>query len=96
MYGAHAGAATDEAAEVVGLGERALGARRGNLERIALAQVGEQRGDALAKRERDAVGMVDEHAQRGVGAVRCQRLGEQNLDVGLAGREELFYLGLQC
>ena len=36
---AHAGAPADEAAEVLGLGQRALAARRGDLERVALAQV---------------------------------------------------------
>ena len=39
--GAHARAPADEAAEVLGLGERALGPGRGDLERVALAHVGE-------------------------------------------------------
>ena len=41
---ADAGAAAEEAAEVVGLGQRALAARRGDLERVALADLGQQRG----------------------------------------------------
>ncbi len=60
---AHARAAPDEAAEVRGLGQRALAAGRGDLQRVALAQVVQQPRDALAHRERDAVGVVDEHAQ---------------------------------
>ena len=56
------GAAAEEAAEVVGLGQRALGARRGDLERVALADRRELVRDALAQVERDAVGMVDEQA----------------------------------
>ena len=80
---AHAGAAADEAAEVGGLGQRALDAGRGDLQRVALAQVVEQQRDALAQRQRDAVGMVDEHAQRAA----AEHLGEQHLDVGLAVRE---------
>jgi hypothetical protein len=61
---AHACAAADEAAEVRGLGQRTLDARRGDLQRVALAQVGERQRDPLAKLQRDAFGMVDEHAQR--------------------------------
>ena len=57
---AHARAAADEAAEVVGLGQRALGPGRGDLERVALAQP--RRGAVTRSHsvERDAVGMVDE------------------------------------
>ena len=85
----HAGAAADEAAEVGGLGQRTLAARRGDLQRVALAQLAQQRGDALAERERDAVGVVDEHAQ----AAAAEYLGEQHLDVGLAAaRAALRYL----
>ena len=47
-----------------GLRQRALDARRGDLERVALAHLGQRVGDALAELERDAVGMVDEDAQR--------------------------------
>src|ERR1700685_3271575 len=60
---ATAGAATDEAAEVVGLGQRTLQAGRGDLQRVALAEVAERGRDALAECERDALGVVDEHAQ---------------------------------
>ena len=80
---AHARAPADEAAEVRGLGQRALGARRGDLQRVALAQVVERQRHALAQLQRDAVGMVDEHAQRAA----AENLGEQHLDVGLAERQ---------
>ena len=82
---AHARAAADEAAEVRGLGQRALGARRGDLERVALAQVGQRSVTRSHSCERDAVGVVDEHAQRAA----AEHLGEQHLDVGLARREPL-------
>ena len=62
---AHAGVATEEPAVVLRLGERAVLAGRGNLERIPLAVVAEQPGHALAQRQRHAIRMVDEQAQRG-------------------------------
>ena len=74
-----------------GLGQRTVDARRGDLERVALADRRELVRDALAELERDAVGMVDEQAQRVAGD-----LGEQHLDVRLAGRELGFDLGLDA
>src|SRR3954462_11948587 len=53
----HAGAPAEEAAEVLGLGERALGPGRGDLERVVLADLAEVARDALAESEGDAVGM---------------------------------------
>src|SRR3712207_8015469 len=47
-------AAADEAAEVLGLGQRALDARGGDLERVLLAHGGQVAGHALAQVERDA------------------------------------------
>ena len=76
---AHARAPADVAAEVVGLGERPLGARRGDLQRVALAHLGQQLGDALAQLERDALRMVDEQAHE----LAAHHLGEQHLDLGL-------------
>ncbi len=65
------------------LGERALRSRRGDLERVALAHVGERLADALAERERDTVRMIDEQTHRRA----AHDLGEQDLDIGLAGCE---------
>ncbi len=76
---AHPRAAPDEAAEVGGLGQRTLAAWRGDLERVALAQVVQLGGHALAHRERDAVRVIDENAQ----AAAAEDLGEQHLDIGL-------------
>src|SRR5689334_17845695 len=93
---AHAGAPSEEATEVVGLGERARAAGRGHLERVVLADLGQQVGDALAEVQRDPFGMVDEEAE-GVAAddlgkqhfdVR-RRLGEARLDVGLQAAHPL-------
>ena len=87
---AHARATADEAAEVVGLGERALRARRGDLERVALAHLRQELRDALAQLERDALGMVDEQTHE----LAAHHLGEQHLDVGLGCRQPAFDLGL--
>src|SRR5215218_2815511 len=76
LAGADAGAAAEEAAEVGGLAERALQSRRGDLEGVALAELGELVGDPLAQLERDAAGMVDEQAQ----GVAADDLCEQHLD----------------
>src|SRR4051794_31705012 len=53
---AHACATTDVAAEVLGLRERTLGARRRHLEARLHEQVAQVPGHALAGRERDALG----------------------------------------
>src|ERR1700690_3080793 len=45
---AHAGAVSNEATEVRGLGQRPLDAGRGDLERVALAQVVQRQRHALA------------------------------------------------
>ena len=90
---AHARTAPDEAAEVSGLGQRALAAGRGDLERVALAQVVQQQRHALAHRERDAVGVVDEHAQ----AASAGDLGEQHLDRRARCRPDAsLYLSAAC
>src|SRR6476659_4051366 len=60
VAGANPGAAAEEAAVVRRLGQRALAARRGDLERVGLADVRKQVGDALAELERNAFGMIDE------------------------------------
>src|SRR5215210_2465807 len=57
-----AGAAAEVAAEVLGLGERALRPRRRDLERVLLADLAEVLRHALAEVERDALGVVDEQA----------------------------------
>src|ERR1039458_521919 len=88
---AHARTATDEPAEVGGLGQGALATRRGDLERVALALIGEERRDTLAYGEGDAVGMVDVHAQ----APSTEDLSEQHLDVGLALGQTAFDIGLK-
>src|SRR5215212_8438744 len=51
---AHAGAPTEEPAEMRRLGQRALAARRGHLEGVALTHVAQLVRDALAEVERDA------------------------------------------
>ena len=56
---AHARAAPEEAAEVVRLGQRALGPGRGHLERVLAQQVAQVLGDPLAEREIDPVRVVD-------------------------------------
>ena len=74
---------------MVGLGQRALGARRGDLQRVALADLRQRVGDALAQRERDAVGMVDEQPHRVPPRTSASStstpgsLGELGLDLGL-------------
>src|SRR6202022_1244474 len=92
MARAYAGAAADEAAKVNGLRQRALATGRGDLERVALAQVAEQHRHAFAQRERDAVGVIDEHAQ----AAAADDLGEQDLDIGLAARQPRLDIRLHC
>ena len=87
---AHARAPADEAAEVLGLGQRALGPGRGDLERVALAHRRQVVGDALAELERDAVGMVDEEAHEAA----ADDLGEQHLDLGLGLGEPGLDIGL--
>ena len=87
---AHARAPADEAAEVLGLGQRTLGAGRGDLERVALAHRRRCVGHALAQVERDAVGMVDEEAHEAA----ADDLGEQHLDVGLGLGEPGLDIGL--
>src|SRR5579863_4041079 len=82
--GSHAGATPDEAAEMLGLGQRALRTGRADLEAVLLAQVTERLGDALAQIERDARGVVDENPQALSGA-----LDEQHFDVRLAAGQAL-------
>src|ERR671933_140335 len=89
---ADAGTAAEVAVEVRRLGQRALAARRGHLERVALADVPEQVGDPLAEVERDAVGMVDEQPQR----VAADDLGEQHFDVRRLGGQARLDVGLHA
>ena len=56
--------AAQEAAEVLGLGQRPVGPRRGDLERLGREQVAQLVGDALAERQVDAVRVVDVEPQR--------------------------------
>src|SRR3954471_959504 len=86
----HAGAPADVAAEMVWLGQGAAWARRGDLERVLLAHGGEVVGHALAKLERDTLGMIDEQPD----LVAVDDLGEKDLDLGLDGRELLLDVGL--
>ena len=70
--------------------QRPLAARRGDLERVVLADLREHAGDALAEVERHALGMVDEQPQR----VTAEHLGEQHLDLRRALRQRGLDLGL--
>src|ERR1044072_4727030 len=76
--------------EVRRLRERTVDARRGHLERIALAERRQLVRDALAQLQRDALGVVDEEANR-----VPRDLGEQHLDARLGGRELGFDVGLE-
>src|SRR5918992_161136 len=87
--GAHPRAPADEAAEVLRLGERALHARRGDLERVLLADLGKLLRDPLAQLERDAGGVVDEEPDEAAG----DDLGEQDLDLGFHLREACLDVG---
>ena len=55
---------SEEATEVLRLGQRTILAGRGHLDRVLLAIVTQQLRDLLAVREGDAVRVVDEQAQR--------------------------------
>src|SRR5262245_55838271 len=55
LAGADAGTAAQEAPEVVRLGQGSGAARRGDLEGVVLADLGQQVGDVLAQVERDAL-----------------------------------------
>src|SRR3954447_9283856 len=79
-------AMTEEAAEVLRLGERALDARRRDLEGVVLPDLGQAGGDSLAKLERDAVGMIDVEPDQGA----VDHLRQKHLDVGLVLREPAF------
>jgi hypothetical protein len=72
--------------------KRTLDARRRDLEGVAVAQLRELVGDALAQRERHAVGMVDEDAQR----VPAQHLCEQHLHLRLGRGEAALDIRLQA
>src|SRR3954469_11840047 len=77
---AHAdlGLASDVAAEVLGLRERALGTGAGHLERVLLADVRQAVGHALAEVERHALRVIDEEAHE----VASDNLREQDLHLG--------------
>jgi hypothetical protein len=60
----HANATAREAPVVLELGQRAVGARRGDLERPRLEQVAEVVRDALAEREINAGWVIDVQAKR--------------------------------
>ena len=89
---ANARATAEEPAEVGRLGERAVRARRGDLERVALTDLRQLVRDALAERERHALGVIDEEAD----GVATDELGEQHLDIRLARRERCLDLGLDA
>src|SRR4051794_26972254 len=74
---AHARALSDVAAEVVGLGERALRTRRGDLEPRLHQHVAQVARHALAQFEVDAARPVDHQPHRGGG----HGLEQQDLDV---------------
>jgi hypothetical protein len=65
------------------------GPRGGDLERVALADLGQVVRDLLAQRERDPVGMVDVEADR-----VAHDLREQQFDLGLSRGEPLLDLFL--
>src|SRR5207247_5457548 len=56
--------AADKALEVLGLGQRAIDARRADLERVLLEQVAQGGGHTLAELEVDAARAVEVEAQR--------------------------------
>ena len=91
LTGAHACAAAQVAAEVVGLGQRALGTGRGDLERVLGEQVAKLPRHALAELERDAVGVVDEQPQ----ALGADALASEQLDLRERSREPGLYFGLE-
>src|SRR3954452_1179563 len=92
VAGADPRATTEEAAVVIGLGQRTLDAGRGDLQRVALADLRQRERDALAEVERHAVRMVDEETNdRSV-----EDLREQHLDPGLALGELRLDLGLNA
>src|SRR5689334_15985675 len=72
-----------EAAEVVRLGERTLGTRGRNLQRVVDEQIAQVVRHTLAKREIDTVGAVDEEPH----PAGRDLLHEQHLDVWLDARE---------
>src|SRR5581483_11521680 len=76
---------------VLRLGQGAVLPRGGHLERVAVAVLGEQARDALAQRQRDAVGVIDEQSQDPGG----DDLGQKDLDVRLARGESALDLGLK-
>src|SRR5215212_3693660 len=90
LAGAHARAAADEAAEVVGLRQRPLRARRRHLQGVLGQQVAQVRGDALADAVIDAALAVDEHAY----GAASHAFGQQHFHVRLRGREALLDLRL--
>jgi hypothetical protein len=86
----HTGAAADVATEVLGLGERTLDPRRGDLQRVVVAEHREVIGHPLAQVERDALRMVDEEAHEPT----ADHLGEQHLHLGLHLRQAGLDVGL--
>jgi len=89
---AHACAPTEEATEVGGLGQRARAAGRGDLERVVLADLGQQVRDPLAEGDGDALGVIDEEAH----GVAAEHLGEQHLDIRRGLRETRLDVCLQA
>src|SRR5579875_1726638 len=76
--------ASQEACVVMGLGQRSVLARRGDLERGVLGQVAQVQRYALAQAQRDALRVVGEQPQG-----RPGDLDEQHLDLRLDGRESI-------
>src|SRR5581483_1125949 len=77
---------------VLRLGQGTVLSRGGHLERVAVAILVQQSGDALAHRQRHALGVIDEQSQRPVRG----ELGKQDLDVGLANGKPALDLGLEA
>jgi hypothetical protein len=75
---------------VIGLGQRAVGPGRRDLERVALPNCAQVPGDALAHGEGDTVRMVDEQPDERV----AHDLREQHIDLGLCLGQARLDLGL--
>src|SRR4051794_18575788 len=86
----NARAASQELPEVLGLRQRPLRAGRRALEAGLLKQVAQVARDALARRQRHALGRVDHEPHR----ARIRGLEQDDLDVGLDVPEALLYVGL--
>ena len=73
---------------MLGLGERAIGAGRRDLERPVLEQVAKQAGDALAERDVDPARAIDDEPQ----ALGGGPLEREQLDVRLLSEQPVLDL----